>query len=134
MGMVIQSLLHEQTRFVATCILVGVVAFDFLLSHDGLPQNSVRESLLNIAKRGLYLFNWRLLPGSVLPYALGVLLGHFYHPPTPIKSETYWNLGLVIAIGVLLALSTHFYRFPKSRQVFWVALFGVVVGAAVWPV
>lgn len=134
MDMVISYLLHEQTRFVATCIFVGAVAFDFLLSHDGLPQNSVRESLLNIAKRGLYLGPWRLLPGSVLPYTLGVLLGHFYHPPTPIRTETYGNLGLVIAIGVLLALSTHFYRFPQNRHVFWVALFGVVVGAAIWPV
>lgn len=134
MDMVISVLLHEQTRFIATCIFVGAVAFDFLLSHDELPQNSVRESLLNLTKRGLYLGSWRLLPGSVLPYTLGVLVGHFYHPPTFIKLETYWNLGFVIAIGGLLVLATHFYRFPHNRHVFWVALFGVLVGAVVWPV
>ena len=131
-NIILAILESEEARTWGTRIFVATVAFDFLLSYDRIPENSVRERLLTATQRGLW-----LLPGSVFPYGLGVLVGHFYHPawpshPFPVGG--YWNLAVVVAIGLLLAVTTRVWHFPKSSYVAIVALFGMVVGTIIWPV
>ena len=135
---ILNTLSGTGARIVGTWILVGVVAADFLLSFDGLPGNSVREWLRRVTQRG-----WLILPGSLAPYILGVLVGHFYHPPgsgislsmnSPFYLGGWWPLGTVLLIGVLLALVSRFTGYIKNQHLPFLAAFGLLVGAVIWPV
>jgi len=122
----------EEARTWGTRIFVGAVAFDFLLSHDQVPGNSIREWMLAKTQGNL-----SVLPGLVIPYALAALLGHFYHLPgaesiLPLKG--YGNLFIVVIIGVILVMTRWLMDFPKSKYIWCIPIFGVIVGSVIWPV
>jgi hypothetical protein len=78
-----------------------------------------------------------MLSGSVVPYALGVLMGHFYHPPGVeriLPLGGYWNLGVVVIIGVIFSIANRFMGFLKSKDVLYIAIFGLIIGSVIWPV
>ena len=124
----------EMTRWVATVIFISAVTFDFILSHDKLPKNSIREIMLNEMQRSRWVFT-----GAWVPYALGVLLGHFYHlPGTTSFLNLHWSMSfpLIFSMGLGIAYASQktSLGFPKSTYVFLVAVFGMIVGSVMWPV
>ena len=131
MDLVISILNGEETRRLATFIFVAAVALDFILSSDRTPNNSIREWMLRFTQG-----SWLIFSGALMPYGLGILVGHFYHPPlakTIFPLTGYENLITVIIIGVIISISSR-TGFPKNKSLFYIAVFGMVVGAMVWPV
>lgn len=122
-------MLAEPTiRAIGTILLLILIALDFILSHDEKPGNTPREWLLMVSQRR---------NGTFVPYALGVLLGHFYHPSDAdglLKLPGIVNFGIAAVIGALLLLICRHGNFSMSRHALGLAFFGMLVGILIWPV
>jgi hypothetical protein len=118
----------EQARIFGTILLLIIIGIDYLLSHDDKPGNTFREWLLSTAQR-----RW----GAFIPFMLGALLGHFYHPPGAevlLKLEGHTGLYTVLATGLLVSILGRFLNVRLSKFVLLIASVGVLMGAIVWPV
>ena len=137
--MLIGFLNGYHAAILGTLILVVAIALDFILTHDDLPGNTLRDWLIRITQKKL---------GAFIPFMCGALLGHFYHPSQtsgafremlvewlgskPANLSVWWGVGVTLGIGVLIALVAPLLR--AHRYVLAIALFGVVVGSVIWPV
>lgn len=107
-------------------IVAILIAVDVWLALDNVPGNTWSEILRDLSKHTLF-----------VPWSLGVLLGHWFHPSNdlcPVLGDaSIWVLTGVSAvltiIGLVFCLSKK-YRVPAWP---WV-LGGTVIGSLLWPV
>lgn len=109
------------------CTLIAViVGLDIYLAVDGLPGNTWSEIIRTWAKAS-----------PVIPWACGVLAGHFFHPVDNLEpvlarpgniAMLVWLTVAVALFGV--ALSRSGYPIPPWA----VVLPAMAVGALLWPV
>lgn len=118
----------EQARIFGTILLLIIITIDFLLSHDDRPGNTLREWLLSITQR-----RW----GAFVPFMLGALLGHFYHPPGTeelLRLEGHAGLYTVLVTGLLVSIISRLFNMRLSKFVLFIASVGILMGVVVWPV
>lgn len=123
----IDLLAEERVRVFGTIILLIIITLDFILSHDKKTGNTPREWLMAQTQKQF---------GVFVPYALGVLMGHFYHLPgteTILGLSLVASLSIVFVLGLLVVLLSRQAHLPINKYLF-VAFFGILIGNLVWPV
>ncbi len=101
-----------------------VIVLDVWGALDKEPGNTPSE-----------LVRWLSRYTAVVPFALGVLLGHWFHPgdgldPLFGRASTW---VLIALSGVLLAWRIVFRQKALAGAWFW-AVAGIVAGTLLWPV
>jgi hypothetical protein len=105
-------------------LLIGLIAWDVYLAADAVPGNTWSEVMRSAGSRY-----------PLLPWLLGVLLGHLFHPrdqPEPLfDRETATTLLTVLTFG-LVGLGYASFTLPP-----WLAgpltLAGLIAGCWFWP-
>jgi len=107
-------------------IVVVLIIVDVWLAVDKLPGNTWSELLREASRHTLF-----------VPWSLGVLLGHWFHPIDGLAAlaggASIWILvglsAVLVGVGLLLRFVVKWE--PPAWP--W-ALGGMVVGAILWPV
>lgn len=146
------SLEAHESAVVVLCAVLVLYAFDLIAAIDGVPGNTPREWVLRLAgwsgagrpvsrTQGRTWLRWVPVTGAVVPFMLGVLLGHFFHPAgwRPALGESLASgLGWVALMALVVGATTRWWAGRGSRLgprggtalVLW----GVIAGAVLWPV
>lgn len=129
------ALTPGQARFVGALALFLIVALDVFASGDDVPGNTPREWLRRLTQSRSPL-KW--ITGALVPFSLGCLTGHFFHPwpDSPLGIAGFLGLGLAAVLGLAFSALTG-YRSSRIRSgalVFVAALLGIVAGVLLWPV
>lgn len=103
-------------------LLLVIIGSDVVLALDGRVGNTYSEHITRLGSRMI-----------VVPYAVGVIVGHWCLPSH--LPRVPGGLGLCIAIGAVLALldwrSGHLMARHEVPMIAWV-LQGIVCGALLW--
>jgi hypothetical protein len=127
------SLSPATARIVAASALVILFVLDVIASGDDTPGNTPRELVLKLSQG-----RRRAFCGAAVPFMVGVLIGHFFHPWGEKPFDWGWaNLLLVLVLGALLGF-LHGWKVPiagprGARRCGWLGLAGVAAGVLVWP-
>ena len=132
---------------IAAFFLVLLVVLDVYASLDDTPGNTPRQIIVHWAGWGRTLMGIPLT-GAPIPFCLGVLLGHWFHPGD-FPDLVGGMKGLLVLLTVAVALSLVFgilasrgpetgqgrsFEWGSSRWSGRLAAFGIVAGALIWPV
>lgn len=118
------------TQNIATLLGLIIVAIliviDIWLAIDNVPGNTWSEILRDLSKRTLF-----------VPWSLGVLLGHWFHPSNDLR-PVLGGASIWVLIGVSTVLTIIGLVFCLSRKYHipawpW-ALGGTITGSILWPV
>ena len=121
----------------AAFFLVLLIILDLYAKGDKIADNTPRELILKLAK-------WRTSPGylpftgAFAPFAVAVLVGHFFHPWSgagPLGDE-FPGLWAVLIMAFALAFLTGVFdpQIEGKKRVFVIAILGLIAGVVFWPV
>lgn len=119
---------------IAAGVLMLFIALDVYASSDEVPGNTPRE--VTVAWTRWVGRLWFVpLTGAPVPFGLGVLLGHWFHPgATPHFAQGFAGLGVILGMAVALSVLTGLAGMKVDRSRAWlVLLLGVVSGPMLWP-
>ncbi len=127
----------EAAAAIAAFFLVLIIILDVYASGDEIPNNTPRELLLKLAK---WKSSRRYIPitGAFTPFAIGALVGHFFHPWDAVGplGVDFPGLGAVLGIALVLAIMTWILdpRIDGKKWVVPLAVLGLAAGVVLWPV
>ena len=106
-------------------VIIGLVIADVVLALDEEHQNTPSE-----------IIRWVSRYTAVVPFGLGVLMGHWFHPNDDLEPLLGSRSPLYLLIlGLLVGVAGPILGFRERRLAAWPwALAGSVLGAALWPV
>jgi hypothetical protein len=108
----------KTTAIVASCIVLGIIIFDIVLASDGVKGNTISEVMRYWSSKVL-----------LLPWAWGVLAGHFFHPSW--SWQPHQPIGVAILVWFSVAAWAVAYTVGMPMLVLTGA--GVVAGVFLWP-
>ena len=115
---------RRQVSRLCWAILIGLIAWDLYLEGDATPDNTWSEVMRGAS--GRY---------PVLPWLLGLLLGHLFHPqdsPEPVVDRE--AAASVLAVGTFAFIGLGFAS--VAWPVWWagaLALVGLFAASLLWP-
>ena len=119
----------EKSWAIVVVAAIALVVFDVIGRHDSKWGNTPREVLRHLLDR----FHGTCWIG-LIPFAFGVLAGHFFHPW---GQPLFWlklpvSIGICLATGILLSLVRRYTPIKLSYAALLIC--GVATGVVVWPV
>lgn len=119
------SLGQGAASVVGMIVIVGLVVADVILANDKTSQNTPSE-----------IIRWVSRYTAVVPFGLGVLMGHWFHPDDDFDAIFGANSPRILAIiGGLILVGGAVLGWRKQRLAAWPwAVAGTVLGALLWPV
>lgn len=131
---------------VAASALTALVVLDIYATGDRTPHNTPRQIVVGWTAWSGRIFGIPLT-GAPIPFVLGVLLGHWFHPGNaPRITCGFAGLAVVAGIAVILTVATGVLgtadRSDGDRTVGWqsarwsgpLAAVGTLAGVLFWPV
>jgi hypothetical protein len=107
----------KSTGIVAICITLIIVIFDIVLAVDGHKGNTISEIIRYWSNKIL-----------ILPFAWGVLMGHFWHP-----MNWYPPQPTGVAILSWVAIFVWIVAYSIGVPPIAVGMVGIVAGVILWP-
>jgi hypothetical protein len=119
------SLGQGAATIIGLAVIAGLVIVDVVLANDTEGGNTPSEVI-----------RWVSRYTAVVPFGLGVLMGHWFHPgddfePILGRRSTIWLIGIGLVIFGFGLYSG--WRRRTSPAWPW-AVAGAVLGALLWPV
>jgi len=119
--------------FIGASAIVGLVVLDLIAGLDEVEWNTPRELVIKLTQWGGGRFS-----GAWVPFGLGALLGHFFHPwSQPPFTSSWLGTGLVLGLAIVCGFAMPRGSSEPKRGgaiVFYVVVLGIAAGALLWPV
>lgn len=110
---------------IGAVLFVGLIVVELWGASDTLPGNTVSEWIRSLSRRA-----------AVVPWAFGVLIGHWFHPVDGLD-PLFGRRGTWVLIGLSVALFIASIVFRNQRSLWqpWIwAVAGAIAGSLLWPV
>ena len=132
------DLTPEEAGALALGAFLLLILLDIYATIDNVANNTPRQVAVAWAsrtKRALGI----LWTGAPIPFMLGALVGHWFHPGLPRPPESWPGLAIVIGMALLasplIGLTLRGDDHPPERWVLWsVAAIGTIAAVFLWPV